>query len=240
MQVRASQMAVSVLKRMARAWPFFRIDRFATVVVLQRRRRATCQPGNYGTYFPAWKANRCSRTPTGHGPSSPWRTSRASEWLHACDCPPALHPALATAIAVQLGHRCLRHRQSDDCGARGGTGRGGVFLGVATVTLYQFRRINGVRVDGLASQIVLGSGATPTLAYVGAFAAATWAAFDSRWWLVTAAAVAGGIGYAFGVLRWWHAYQHDPARHVGGATPRVLAALAVLACLGLVALMIAS
>ncbi len=114
-----------------------------------------------------------------------------------------------------------------------------VFLGVAALSLYQFRRINGVRVDGLASQIVLGAGAMSTLAYVCAFGAATWAAFESRWWLVAAAAVAGGVGYAFGALRWWHAYRQDPAAHTGGASPRVLAVLAAVACLGLVALMVA-
>jgi hypothetical protein len=42
-----------------------------------------------------------------------------------------------------------------------------------------------------------------------------------------------------GTLRWWQAYRHDPATHAGGAPPWVLAALAVLACLGLVALLIA-
>ena len=114
-----------------------------------------------------------------------------------------------------------------------------VFMGVAALLLYQFRRINGVRVDGLSSQIVLGTGGTSTLIYLVGFGAATWAAFESRWWLVAAAAVAAGVGYAFGTLRWWHAYRHDPAAHAGGASPRVLAALAVLACLGLVALLIA-
>ena len=54
------------------------------------------------------------------------------------------------------------------------------------------------------------------------------------------AAVVGGGGYALGVLRWWHAYQRDPAAHTGGATPRVLAALAVVALLGFVALVIGS
>jgi hypothetical protein len=112
-----------------------------------------------------------------------------------------------------------------------------VFLGVAVLTLRQFRRVNGVRIDGLASQVVLG--ATPTLVYAGAFGAATWAAFESHWWLAGAAAVAGGAGYAFTVLRWWHAYRHDPARHAGGASPRMLAVLAVFACLGLVVLLAA-
>ena len=47
------------------------------------------------------------------------------------------------------------------------------------------------------------------------------------------------VGYAFGALRWWHAYRHDPAANAAGASPQVLAALAVLACLGLVALLVA-
>jgi hypothetical protein len=105
--------------------------------------------------------------------------------------------------------------------------------------LYQFRRINGVRVDGLSSQIVLGTGGTSTLIYMSGFGVATWAAFEPRWWLVAAAAVAAGVGYAFGTFRWWHAYRQDPATHAGGASPWVLAALAVLACLGLVVLLIA-
>ena len=114
-----------------------------------------------------------------------------------------------------------------------------VFLGVAALALYQFRRVNGVRVDGLASQVVLGGGAASTLVYAGAFGAATWAALESRWWLVGAAAVAGGAGYAFAVARWWRAYRNDPARRAGGASPRVLAALAAIACLGLAALLAA-
>jgi len=105
--------------------------------------------------------------------------------------------------------------------------------------VYRFRRINGVRVDGLSSQIVLGTGGTSTPIYLAGFGAATWAAFDSRWWLGAAAAVAAGVGYAFGTLRWWHAYRADPAAHAGGVSPRMLAALAALACLGFVALLVA-
>ena len=154
--------------------------------------------------------------------------------------PTGLHPALAVAVAVQVGTAAYGIATQTAAGLAVALAGVAVSLGVAALTLYQFRRINGVRVDGLVSQIVLGAGATSSLAYVGAFGAATWAAFESRWWLVAAAAVAGGVGYAFGALRWWHAYQHDPAAHAGGASPRVLAALAVLACLGLVALLVAS
>jgi len=58
-----------------------------------------------------------------------------------------------------------------------------VFLGMSAVTLYQFRRINGVRIDGLASQVVIGTGTTSTLVYASALGLATWASFESRWWL---------------------------------------------------------
>ena len=152
--------------------------------------------------------------------------------------PSGLHPALAAAVAVQVGTAAYGIAAQTVAGLVVALAGVAVFLGVAALMLHQFRRINGVRVDGLASQIVLGTGATATSVYVFAFGAATWAAFGSRWWLVAAAAVAGGVGYAFGALRWWRAYQGDPAAHAGGASPRVLAALAVIACVGLVTLLV--
>lgn len=45
-------------------------------------------------------------------------------------------------------------------------------------------------------------------AAVGTFGAATWAGFETRWWLVAAAAVAGGFGYASKPSGGWHAYRH--------------------------------
>jgi len=150
--------------------------------------------------------------------------------------PTGLHPALAAAVAVQVGTAAYGIAAQTAAGLVVALAGAAVFLGVAALALHQFRRVNGVRVDGLASQIVLGAGAMSTLVYMGAFVAATWAAFESRWWLVAATAAAGGVGYAFCALRWWHTYRQDPAAHAGGASPRVLGVLAVLACLGLVAL----
>jgi hypothetical protein len=146
---------------------------------------------------------------------------------------------VAAAVAVQLGTAAYGISTQTTAGLAVALAGVAAFLGVAALTLHQFRRINGVRVDGLASQIILGTGATSTLVYLGAFGAATWAAFESRWWLVAAAAVAGGLGYASGVHRWWHAYRHDPAAHEAGASPRMLTALAVVACVGFVALLVA-
>ena len=153
--------------------------------------------------------------------------------------PTGLHPVLAAAVAVQIGTAAYGVAAQTAAGLAVALAGGAVFLGVAALALNQFRRINGVRVDGLTSQIVLGSGATSTLVYVSAFVAATWAAFESRWWLVAVAAVAGGAGYAFGVHRWWHAYRDDPVAHAGGASPRIIAALAVVASLGFIALLVA-
>jgi hypothetical protein len=153
--------------------------------------------------------------------------------------PTGLHPALAAAVAVQVGAAAYGIAAQTAAGLLVALAGVAVLMGVAALLLYQFRRINGVRLDGLSSQIVLGTGGISTLVYMVGFGVATWAAFESRWWLVATAAVASGFGYAFGTFRWWHAYRKDPATHAGGASPRVLAAIAVLACLGFVALLIA-
>ncbi len=110
------------------------------------------------------------------------------------------------------------------------------YFGVAGWALLRFRRINGVRVDGFASQVVLGTGVTASGAYVGAFVVATWAAFESQWWLVVLAAVVGGVGYALGARQWWHAYRADPAARAPGSSPLVLAILALSAVAGMVVL----
>ena len=154
--------------------------------------------------------------------------------------PIGLLAVLAAAVAVQVGAAAYGIAAQTTAGLAVALGGIAVLMGVAALVLYQFRRINGVRVGGLSSQIILGSGGTSTPVYMGGFGVATWAAHESRWWLVAVAAVAAGVGYAVGTLRWWHAYRHDPAAHAGGATPRVLAALALIACLGFVALLIAS
>ena len=154
--------------------------------------------------------------------------------------PVGLHPVLAVAIAIQIGTAAVGIARQTDAGMVV-AGIGLVVLLVVTAwALLRFRQINGVRVDGFASQIVLGTGVTATTAYVAAFVVATWAAFESTWWLVAIAAVVGGVGYAWGARQWWSAFRADPASHAGGASPRVLALLAATACLGLAVLIIAS
>lgn len=153
--------------------------------------------------------------------------------------PTGLHPALAAVVTVQVAAAAYGIAAQTTAGLLVALAGLTLFLGVCALALRQFRRINGVRVDGLASQIVLGTGMTSNVVYVGALAAAIWAAFESRWWLVAAAAVAGGAGYAWCALRWWHAYRNDPVAHAGGASPRMLAVLAAVACVGFVVLLVA-
>jgi len=152
--------------------------------------------------------------------------------------PRGLHLALAVAVAAQIATAGFGIAEQSAAGL-------GVFLAglagllvIAAWSLHRFRLLNGVRVDGLASQIVLGTGTTSQLAYLSSLAAATWAAFESLWWLVAVVAVAGGVGYSLGARQWWRAYRNNPAGHASGASPRVLALLAVIACLGLAALLV--
>ena len=150
--------------------------------------------------------------------------------------PSGLHPALAVAVALHIG-TAAAGIAAQTAGGMFLLGAGlAAYLGVAGWALLRFRRINGVRVDGFASQIVLGTGVTATTAYVAAFVAATWAAFESQWWLVVLAAAIGGTGYALGARQWWRAYRADPAQHAAGSTPVVLAILALSAVVGVVVL----
>lgn len=152
--------------------------------------------------------------------------------------PRGLHPALAGAVAVQISTAAVGIAEQTALGLGLLLAGLGVFLAVATWLLHRFRRINGVRVDGLTGRVVLGSGTTSSVAYVWGLGGATWAAFESQWWLVGLAAVIGGVGYALGARQWWDAYRADPSTHARGASPQVLAVLALVAALGFVVLMV--
>jgi len=152
--------------------------------------------------------------------------------------PAGFHPALATAVAVQLGAAAWGIAAQTVTGLVVVLAGLVVFVAVVGILLHRFRRINGVRVDGLASQIALMAQSPASLVYLAALAAGTWAGFASQWWVAAATAVAGGAGCAFGTRTWWHAYRHDPAAHARGASPRVLGASAVLASLAFAALLL--
>ena len=152
--------------------------------------------------------------------------------------PGGLVPALGAAVALQIATAAWGMAQQTAAGIVVLLVGLAAFALVAGGALHRFRRLNGARVDGLASQVVLGTGPLATTAYLGALAAGTWAAFESQWWLVAISAVAGGVGYALGVQQWWRAYVVDPVTLTRGASPRVLAALVAIACLGLVVLLV--
>jgi FtsH-binding integral membrane protein len=152
--------------------------------------------------------------------------------------PAGLYLMLAAAVAVQLATAAWGVAAQTVAGVVVALAGMAVFLGVAMLMLHRFRRINGVTLDGLVSQIVLAAGASASVVYLAAFAAGVWAAFASLWWLVAVAAVAGGTGCALGARHWWSAYQRDPAAHARGASPRLLGALAVLAFLGFAGLVV--
>ena len=145
---------------------------------------------------------------------------------------------LAAAVTVQLGTAAYGIAAQTGAGLAIVLAGLVAFLGTAALLLHQFRRINGVRVDGLTHQVLSEASASASLAYLGAFAAAVWAAFASVWWLVAVAAVAGGVACALSARRWWHAYQQEPAAHTNGAPRWQLGALAVLGCLGFAALVV--
>ena len=57
--------------------------------------------------------------------------------------------------------------------------------------------------------------------------AAIWAAFEERWWLVGLCAIAAGVGYALGGVRWMRSYRGDPAAHSRGESVLLLVVLVV-------------
>ncbi len=59
--------------------------------------------------------------------------------------------------------------------------------------------------------MVLGTDAAASTVYFLALGAAIWAAFEARWWLVILCAIAGGLGYTLGGVRWMRSYRGDLA-----------------------------
>ena len=115
-----------------------------------------------------------------------------------------------------------------------------LFAAVAGVQLARFRRRNGVWLGGLASRVVLGTGTAASVSYAVALAAAIWAAYGDRWWLVALWSVAGGAAYALSGRRWLHGYRGDPAAHARGESLAWLAVLVAAAMGGLAMLVLSA
>lgn len=161
-----------------------------------------------------------------------------AEWAGRLRLPPLFHTAIGAAIALQIATAAYGIAV-DTPRARVALGAGLlVFAATAAVQLLRFRARNGVWVSGLASRVVLGTGNASTTAYLLAFGAAVWAAFEGRWWLVGLAAIVGGAAYTLGGRRWWRQYQGDPSTHSRSASLAFTAGAVVVALAGLVLLLV--
>jgi len=106
------------------------------------------------------------------------------------------------------------------------------------VQLARFRQLNGVRLGGLLSRVVLGTGTLASASYAITAVAAILGAFDKQWWLVATASIIGGALYALNGRLWLRAYQTEPASHARGESLTWLALLAVSALAGLALLLL--
>ena len=164
--------------------------------------------------------------------------SARDELSHRLTLPSWFHSSIGLAIAVQTATLAVGVAAQSSAGL-GLAGAGLIpFVLVAGVQLVRFRRLNGVRVGGLASRVVFGSDAAVSTAHLLGMGAAIWAAFEGRWWLVGLCAIAGGVGYSLCGVRWIRSYRGDPAAHSRGESVLLLIALGVPLFAGAVLLVV--
>jgi len=113
-----------------------------------------------------------------------------------------------------------------------------VFAAVAGIQLARFRRANGVWLGGFASRVVLGTATAASVTYALALAAAIWAAYGDRWWLMALWSAVGGAAYALSGGRWMQSYRGDPAAHARGESLAWLALMLAAGISGLVVLVL--
>jgi hypothetical protein len=108
----------------------------------------------------------------------------------------------------------------------------------ATVQLARYRRVNGVWLGSFASRVVLGTATAASLSCSVALAAAIWAAYGNRWWLVALWSAVGGAAYALSGGRWMDRYRRDPAAHARGESLVFLTLVMAAAISGLAMLVL--
>ena len=154
--------------------------------------------------------------------------------------PPGFHALLAFATAVQIGTAAFG--LSEGGGPRLWALLAGLafFSAVCALLLRSFRRLNGVRVEGLFRRASMGTSTRSSLADLAGFAAAFWAALEGQW-------VAGRCrrgrrrdpAYALSARLWWRDYLADPTAHARGGESRLVVVLIGLVGLaGLLALVL--
>jgi hypothetical protein len=155
--------------------------------------------------------------------------------VRALVMPSWLFASIGVAIAVQIATAAVGLGDDEPWVLVAGLA---VFLAIAGAQLARFRRLNGVWLGGLASRVVLGTGAAASSSYAIALGAAIWAAYEAQWWLMGLCAIAGGAAYAVSGRRWLTAYRAQPARRWRGESAAWLALLGVGAIAGLALLVL--
>ena len=149
--------------------------------------------------------------------------------------PPWFFASIGIAIAVQIATTAAGLGDDAPWLLAGGLA---VFAAVAGVQLARFRRVNGVWLGGFASRVVLGTATAASVSYTVALAAAIWAAYGDRWWLVALWSAVGGAAYALSGSRWMQSYRGDPAAHARGESLAWLALVMAAAISGLAMLLL--
>lgn len=143
--------------------------------------------------------------------------------------------SMSVAIAVQIATTAAGLGDDAPWLVAGGLA---VFTAVAGIQLARFRRANGVWLGGFASRVVLGTATAASVSYTVALAAAIWAAYGDRWWLVALWSAVGGAAYALSGSRWMQRYRGDPAAHARGESLAWLALVMAVAIGGLAVLVL--
>ncbi len=146
--------------------------------------------------------------------------------------------SLGAAIAVQIASTAVGVADPSPLTLAALASGIAILAAAAGVQLARFQQLNGVRLGGLLSRVVLGTGTIASASYALAATAAILAAFDKRWWLVVTASIIGGALYALNGRHWLRAYRAQPAAHARGESLTWLALLTVAALAGLALLLL--
>ncbi|MCK9897691.1 hypothetical protein [Frankia sp. AgB32] len=143
--------------------------------------------------------------------------------------PSCFHSSIGVTVALQIAAAAVEVAFDTGWTRLLAVAAAALFALTAGVQLSRFRRLNGVRIGGLTSRVVLGTGWAAASSYAVALGGAFWAALTGRWWLVALCACAGGLAYAGSGRRWLRLYRRDPAAHARGEPAGWLVVLSALA-----------
>lgn len=179
-------------------------------------------------------------TPDGAREALSGAASVSLRMAEALRLPPLFHTALGVAIAAQIGTAAWAvSRGADDAVALGMLAAGVVlFLVVAADRVTRFRKLNGARVDGLISRVVLGTSFLSSAAYTAGLGLSVWAGFVGLAWAIWPIAAVAGVGYALAGRHWWARYRANPSANAQAESRLEIAALVLLAVVGLVLVLV--